>query len=352
MDSGYPGIFVMSWRQTEIDGLRAAPTDALHVGSCWRWFGEAVRVDAPAGPAPAMPETEAERRRRAARMVRRLLGAAISGKDLSTLPDEGDLPQQSFVLTDGRATYLGTMIDVPGSLARLVMFAGILPPRDADLWVVHQVIETRNTIPDPEVKAGVICFTPGTLIATPRGPRAIDELRPGDYLDTKDNGPQMILWTGRRHMTGARLFATPQLRPIRVRAGALGGERHLGDLVVSPGHRLLIQGREPATLFSAPEVLVAARDLVDGQGVAVDTSLREITYIHLMTERHEVLWANGMESETFHPAYTALDLVDPYERAALLALMPELQADPHSYGAYVRRSLSSPETAILRHCAA
>ena len=44
-------------------------------------------------------------------------------------------------------------------------------------------------------------------------------------------------------MTGARLYAMPHLRPIRFRAGALGQGRPEDDLLVSPQHRMLVQGR-------------------------------------------------------------------------------------------------------------
>ncbi|HEX9857440.1 MAG TPA: hemolysin-type calcium-binding protein, partial [Paracoccaceae bacterium] len=47
MKTGSRGTFVISWSQTETDGLRAAPLDVLNVGAAWRWTGEPVRVDGP-----------------------------------------------------------------------------------------------------------------------------------------------------------------------------------------------------------------------------------------------------------------------------------------------------------------
>jgi hypothetical protein len=351
--AGYRGTFVISWTQTELDGVWGAPPEAMVVGAAWRWQGEAVRVD---GPADVLVLTdavgEAERRRRAARMVRRLMGRAVAGRDIALLPDEDRAPQQGFVLTDGQARYQGAVIEIAGSQARLVMFAGALPPVGVDLWVISRTVETGPGMADPEAAAGVICFTPQTLIRTPGGDRPIDAIRPGDLIQTKDNGPQQVLWTGRRRLSGARLFAMPDLRPIRIRAGAMGEDRPEGDLIVSPGHRMLVQGQGAQALFNTPEVLVAARDLVDGRGIAVESSLREVTYIHLMTEAHQIVWANGLETESFHPANADLDLIDPGQRGALLAIMPELEGDPARYGAYARRNLVAPEAAILRHRAA
>ena len=68
-----------------------------------------------------------------------------------------------------------------------------------------------------------------------------------------------------------------------------------------------------------------------------------------MLERHNVIWANGLETESFHPSNTELDTVDPVQREVLLRLKPEIRDNPHAYGDYARRNLSRSEAAILRH---
>ena len=115
----------------------------------------------------------------------------------------------------------------------------------------------------------------------------VQDLREGDYVLTRDNGPQEILWIGRRRMSGARLFAMPKLRPIRFSAGALGIERPEQELLVSPEHRMLIRGPAVRALFNTPEVLVAASELVNGTTIRSDVNLREVTYIHLMLANHQ-----------------------------------------------------------------
>ena len=47
MKTGFKGTFVISWSQTEIDGLDAAPVHSLKVGAAWAWRGDAIRVDGP-----------------------------------------------------------------------------------------------------------------------------------------------------------------------------------------------------------------------------------------------------------------------------------------------------------------
>jgi hypothetical protein len=354
MKTGSQGTFVISWSQTETDGLRAAPLDILTVGASWRWTGEPVRVDGPQGMLVLdAAEGASEIRKRAARMVRRLIGKAVTGVRAPDTDPEGqaepDLPDQSFSLTDGHHSYTVTLVAVPQTRAMLAVMTGDIPPPDRDLWVVRTAIDRGRADASLRVPGGVICFAPGTLVATLTGQRPIQSLREGDRVLTRDNGPQEVLWTGHRRMTGARLHAMPHLRPIRFRRDALGLDRPDHDLLVSPQHRMLVSGPAARALFNTDEVLVAAEDLVNGGSVMVDQAVREVVYIHVLLRQHNIIWANGMETESFHPANAALDAIDANQRAGLLSLLPALRADPFAYGDYARRNLSAPEAAILRH---
>jgi hypothetical protein len=295
---------------------------------------------------------EADLRRRAARSVRRLVGAALQNKsDLNGVEVDEPLMDSSFVVTNGAQSYTVTLIEVGGGKRPLLMFVDEIPPRNTDLWVVHHSLGSVS-VPRSEADNGVICFTPGTFIATPEGPRLVETLREGDRVQTRDNGAQEILWIGKRRMSGARLFVMPQLRPVRIRAGALGIDRPEEELLVSPEHRMLIRGAPAQALFNTPEVLVAARDLINGSTIVTDLAVREVTYVHLLLSDHQVLWANGVETESFHPANAALSALDDGDRQRLQAHLPGLSRDPASYGAFARRNLSASEAAILRHEAA
>lgn len=354
MGTVFSGTFVISWSQTTIDSLQAAPPEFLRVGVAWSWTGDAVRVD---GPNDLLrldgAEGEAERRKRAARMVRRLVGEAVdTSKGLSTLATDHPVADKSFVVTDGEKTYTVTLIDSGTRKPPLLMFLNTPPPRNRDLWVVHTALATAVTQIHAEHQGAVICFTPGTRILTPDGVRHIEDLREGDLVQTKDNGAQRIQWMGRRRMSGARLFAMPGLRPIRIRAGIFGMDEPDEDLLVSPEHRMLVKGRVARDLFNASEVLVAARDLVDHDRVSVDLSVREITYVHMLLPQHEIVFANGVESESFHPANAALSTLDLSDRARLAQMLPSVENNPQSYGGFARRNLSASEAAILLHEAA
>ena len=61
----------------------------------------------------------------------------------------------------------------------------------------------------------VPCFTPGTRVYTPAGSVAVQDVRPGDHLLTRDSGMQQVVWVGRRTLSAVEIAADPALAPIR-----------------------------------------------------------------------------------------------------------------------------------------
>lgn len=353
MDAGYIGTFVISCSQTEIGGQKSARPEKIEQGVTWRWQGEPLRVDgANSFLSLGMPEGEGELRKRAARMVRRMFHdrmEAGDGPDVASGEEETLWQDRSFTVTDGYQTFHLALLEPGAGRIPLLMSVGPLPPKDQDLWVVEGLQIEKQVHDVDDVGAGVICFTPGTLIRTARGDVAIETLKPGDLVQSKDSGEQEIRWVGQRRLSGARLFTMPGLRPIRVRKGALIGGGPERDLWLSPDHRILIGGAGAEVLFNTDEVLVAARDLVNGVSIHADHTGRDVSYLHLMFDSHEVIWANGVETESFHPAMARLDLMDTEQRSDLFAVYPELETDPGRYGDSARRMLAEPEAALLCH---
>src|SRR5690606_26001535 len=58
------------------------------------------------------------------------------------------------------------------------------------------------------------CFCRGTLILTDQGEVAVEKLRAGDIVMTRDHGPQPIEWIGSRHLGPEFLDKNPKLLPI------------------------------------------------------------------------------------------------------------------------------------------
>jgi hypothetical protein len=169
-------------------------------------------------------------------------------------------------------------------------------------------------------RVDVACFVQGTLIATPRGEKPIEYLKPGDLVLTRDNGVQDIRWIGSRHIGWNTLSANPHLKPVVIRWGALDWGSPAHDLYVSPNHRILVRDHD------GEEVLAAAKQLVGNDGIE-EVDAMGVTYFHLMFERHEVILSDGLWTESFQPSDYALGTVGNEARAEILALFPELRTE-------------------------
>lgn len=198
---------------------------------------------------------------------------------------------------------------------------------------------TLNFTDIEDIIPNVICFTPGTMITTPHGPRDIAKLRVGDMVRTRDNGVQPIRWIQRRTVP-----ATDRFAPIRIRNGAFDGLN--SDLLISPQHRMLVTGYRAQMLFGESEVLVSAAHLVNGTNITQDVG-GDVTYIHMMFDSHEVVKANGALSESFHPGSVGLTAVSDAAREELFSLFPTLRSDPNGYGQTARRCLRQHESRLL-----
>ena len=77
-------------------------------------------------------------------------------------------------------------------------------------------------------------------------------------------------------------------------------------------------------MFGADEVLVAARQLCQIAGIDVAADLAEVTYHHIMFDRHEVVLSNGAETESLFTGPEALKSVSAEQRGEILSLFPEL----------------------------
>ncbi|MDP5308200.1 Hint domain-containing protein [Paracoccus spongiarum] len=178
----------------------------------------------------------------------------------------------------------------------------------------------------------VPCFAAGTLIRTPDGEARVEDLAVGDPVWTRDHGIQPIRWRGLRRLDAAELAANPRLRPVRIRAGALGPNRPAQDLTVSPQHRVLIRSQIAQRMFSAPELLVAACQLTEVPGIEIVADAPGVTYVHLLFDRHEVLMSNGAETESLFPGPQALLALGPAAEE-ILTLFPELRDDATGFPA-------------------
>lgn len=169
----------------------------------------------------------------------------------------------------------------------------------------------------------IICFARGTVIATDRGLIAVEDLLAGDLVQTRDNGLQVIRWIGcsrLRHLT-----RVPHLAPIRIKAGALGDNVPSADLLVSPQHRVLVRSNIAQKMFGTDEVLVAAKQLLQIDGIDIADDLAEVEYFHILFDQHEIVFSNGAETESLYTGPMALAGVGSAALEEIFAIFPELR---------------------------
>ncbi len=185
----------------------------------------------------------------------------------------------------------------------------------------------------------VPCFVAGTRIRTPEGERRVEDLQPGDLVMTRDDGAQPVRWIGQRAVA-----AEGELAPVRIKPGAFGNHRGLS---VSPQHRILLRDSRAELLFGEREVLVAAKDLVNDQTVRRKPG-GQVTYVHLMFDRHQLVFSEGLETESFLPGPQTTSILDQPVVDEICAIFPEL--DPLTgagYGPTARPTLKRYEAELL-----
>lgn len=152
----------------------------------------------------------------------------------------------------------------------------------------------------PTPGATNICFSNGTYLATPDGDLPVERLGVGDTVLTADHGYQQIVWVFQKTWTVEEVEKSPNLAAVLIRRDALGPNLPSSDLRVSRQHRVLIQGAIAQRMFGAKEVLVPAVALLSLPGVSCEKPKADVTYFHIMLSRHEVVFSNGIPTESLY----------------------------------------------------
>jgi len=131
------------------------------------------------------------------------------------------------------------------------------------------------------------CFAAGTRLATPGGFVAVENVRAGDVLTTRD-GPQAAIWVGRRWIDLAGHAVPAEVMPVRVRRDAFGAGCPARDVLLSPDHAVFAEG-----------VLIPVKLLVNAATIVQERDVDQITYFHVELRRHGVVFADGLPSESY-----------------------------------------------------
>lgn len=131
------------------------------------------------------------------------------------------------------------------------------------------------------------CFARGTGILTPHGYRPVESLRPNDPVITASGDRRPVRWLGWRTLDLAPDEAR-HARPVLVMPNAFGRGRPNKILRLSPSHCVFMDG-----------VLIPVTHLVNGATILRDMSAQATTYYHVELDRHDVIYAEGLECESY-----------------------------------------------------
>lgn len=167
-------------------------------------------------------------------------------------------------------------------------------------------------------------FARGTLIPTVRGPVAIEDLLPGDYVETA-GGSEPVMWIGSTTYVPGRNDDGTSLNALtRVTSGSYGLGRPDFDLLVGPAARMVIKHQKLGTLLGQDCVLAPVSDYADGDRLFEVTPAGTVQMYHLMTRRHTILKIGGIEMETYHPGKSAGQALGQNLRSLFLSMFPNI----------------------------
>ncbi|MEP1766747.1 MAG: Hint domain-containing protein [Sulfitobacter sp.] len=165
-------------------------------------------------------------------------------------------------------------------------------------------------------------FTHGSLIQTTMGPIAVEDLQPGDMIQTATGEPAELTWIGTSTFSPAEVGKRTPL--IRIMPDALGQSRPERSLTVGVGARIMHTPPALRGVADGKQLLTPAVKLVDGVNVIEITPPTATRLFHICLSRHAVINVDGIQMETFHPGAAAPREVSHAMRDRFVSLFPRI----------------------------
>lgn len=167
-------------------------------------------------------------------------------------------------------------------------------------------------------------FARGTLIPTLRGATAIEDLLPGDYIETS-RGVQCVTWIGSTtYVPGVQSDRSALDTLTRITAEAFGLDRPSADLLLGPAARMVVSRAKLRVLLGKDSVLVPVSGEADFDRIVPVTPGGAVQLYHLMVQRHGTIRVGGLEMETYHPGTALSGLGSDNMRALFLSMFENI----------------------------
>ncbi|MEM7473000.1 MAG: Hint domain-containing protein [Pseudomonadota bacterium] len=200
---------------------------------------------------------------------------------------------------------------------------------------------------DPMLEAIFANVARGAVITTDKGQTPVEDLQPGDAVQTVEFGPLPLRWIGSytlqpSHKTTERAVT----RMVRFSSDAFGLAKPHGDLLVSESAHILVRDAKCQLLFGMKQAYAPARAFEDGAQIFSITPAAPVTVYNLAFDKHATILANGIELESFNPGPLAEFTGDNQSRMATMRLFPHV-ASLLQFGKPATQRLTVFETSQL-----
>lgn len=196
-------------------------------------------------------------------------------------------------------------------------------------------------MPDGETRRGALAvpaipvfeecatgFAQGTLLPTPFGARAIEDICPGDVILDSHGDEDVVTWIGSTTLPGAASATEGAIRKLaRVPADPLCGGAAATDFLAGPAARMRIRHARLERLLGKTAVLAPLCDYIDGERIVGVVPHGAVALYHVMLGDHRLLRLAGLEIESYHPGNACMELPSEALRARFFSLFPHIDPD-------------------------
>jgi len=174
----------------------------------------------------------------------------------------------------------------------------------------------------PLFEAAFSAFARGVNLSGPGGMTPIEDLVPGDWLNTSSGEPAEVIWIGSSSFVPAD--AGRRMPLVRIMADSFGQSRPSSFVTVGPGARILQTPPHLRGTTGGDAILTPARAFVDNVNVIEVSPPTPVRMFHICLSRHAAVDVGGMMMETFHPGMAATRTVTHAQRDMFLSMFPRI----------------------------
>jgi hypothetical protein len=174
----------------------------------------------------------------------------------------------------------------------------------------------------PLFESAFSAFARGSLVLTVNGEVAVEDLQPGDMVETSTGEPAKLIWIGSSTFIPADVGRRVPL--IRIMSDSFGQSRPSSFLTVGPGARILKTPHHLRGNSDGAQMLTPVREFIDGVNVIQVVPPTPVRLFHLCLTRHAAIRVGGLEMEAFHPGAAAPRAVSHALRDRFISMFPQI----------------------------